>query len=138
VRGLLDELLSSGEEFSVAEYDLSSRHDVRPTGVAHHARLSRTAGRLQQGTPYYAGYEVRPFGSMQDLFDAFGDKAQSFMRELFRHAKLGKIWWKIDPDTASAAMNCPREHIIRAMESWKRKASPKFARPTRASAIAAE
>src|SRR5438309_155732 len=60
LRGLVGELLSLGLEFDVSLYDLSSRHDLRPLVLRTLLTYLELMGVLRQGTPYYAGYEIRP------------------------------------------------------------------------------
>jgi Superfamily II DNA helicase len=61
-----------GEQFAVAEHDLSSRHDVRPLVLKTVLTYLELDGFLQQGTPFYAGYSMRPLtGSLDDVFASF-------------------------------------------------------------------
>src|SRR6266568_1788759 len=60
LRGLVGELLSLGPEFDVSLYDLSSRHDLRPLVLRTLLTYLELNGVLRQGTPFYAGYEIRP------------------------------------------------------------------------------
>jgi ATP-dependent DNA helicase RecQ len=79
-------------------------------------------GVLKQGTPFYAGYEVRFHESQSAAFAEFGDKGAKFLRDLFQTAKQGRIWWKIDPDEIMEALGCTRPNIVRAMELLEEKA----------------
>lgn len=119
--GLIEELLSAGEEFSVSEYDLSSRHDLRPLVLKTCLTYLELDGVLRQGTPFYAGYEVRPNGDAESMFSAFGEKAQKFLRDLFAVSKKGRVLWKIDPEAASEQLGCDRRHVVRAMELLEEK-----------------
>jgi ATP-dependent DNA helicase RecQ len=119
--GFVEELLNASEEFSVSEYDLSSRHDLRPLVLKTCLTYLELDGVLRQGTPFYAGYEVRPNEDLETMYSAFGDKAQKFLRELFAVSKKGRILWKIDPESASAELGCDRKHIVRAMEMLEEK-----------------
>jgi len=122
LRGLVEELLNAGEEFSISEYDLSSRHDLRPLVLKTCLTYLELDCVLRQGTPFYAGYEVRPEGSIEEMYAAFGEKAQNFLRDLFeKAAKKSKIWWKLDPDAASEILGCERRHIVRAVELLEEK-----------------
>jgi ATP-dependent DNA helicase RecQ len=121
LRALVEELLTSGEEFSVKEYDLSARHDLRPLVLRTALTYLELMGVLRQGTPYYAGYEVRPHESSEAVFAAFNEKGAQFLRKMFATAKKGKIWFKIDPDEATATLGTKREHIVRAMELLEEK-----------------
>src|SRR5205823_387520 len=62
IAGLLDDVFahSEGEQFAVSEYELSTRHDVRPLVLKTILTYLELDGFLEQGTPFYAGYSVRP------------------------------------------------------------------------------
>ena len=51
-----------GDELVVAEYDLSTRFDVRPLVLKTLLTYLELEGLLRQGTPFYAGYRMRPLG----------------------------------------------------------------------------
>ena len=121
LRGFIEEILSLGPEFSIKETDLSTRHDLRSLVMRTALTYLELGGVLQQGTPYYAGYEVRPHESLTAIYAAFGDKASKFLRQLFSTAKHGRIWIKIDPDEAMEKLGCPRENVVRAMEMLEQK-----------------
>ena len=121
LRGFIEEILSLGPEFSIKEYDMSTRHDLRSLVLRTALTYLELGGVLQQGTPFYAGYEVRPHEGMNAIYAAFGEKAGKFLRELFRTAKQGRIWMKIDPDEAMEKLGCSRESIVRAMEMLEQK-----------------
>lgn len=121
LRSFIEEILSLGPEFAIKEYDLSTRHDLRSLVMRTALTYLELGGVLQQGTPYYAGYEVRPHEGLNAIYAAFGDKAGKFMRQLLATAKHGRIWHKIDPDEAMEKLNCSRESIVRAMELLEQK-----------------
>ena len=116
LRGLVEEILSLGPEFSIKEYDLSARHDLRPLVMRTALTYLELGGVLKQGTPFYAGYEVRPHGDLSAIYGAFGPRASRFLRDLMGTAWRGHIWYKIDPEAAMAKLGCERGHIVRAME----------------------
>jgi ATP-dependent DNA helicase RecQ len=118
---LVNEVLSLGDEFSVKEYDWSQKFDLRPLVLRTSLTYLEIDGVLKQGTPYYAGYEVRPHESLEAMYGAFTEKAASFLREIFGAAKKGKIWYKFDPDEIMGQVGCKREHIVRAMELLEEK-----------------
>jgi len=122
LRGLVEEVLQSGEDFSISEYDLSNRHDLRPLVLKTCLTYLELDGVLRQGTPFYAGYEVRPHENLEAMYVTFSEKAQVFLRDLFEKAATkGRIWWKIDPDSASQTLNCERKHVVRAVELLEEK-----------------
>ena len=121
LRSFIEEILSLGPEFSIKEYDWSTRHDLRSLVMRTALTYLELGGVLQQGTPFYAGYEVRPHESLNAIYAAFGEKAGKFLRQLFSLAKHGRIWHKIDPDEAIEKLGCSRESIVRAMEMLEQK-----------------
>src|SRR5947209_17756488 len=101
IAGLLRDLFehSEGEQFSVSEYELSSRHDVRPLVLKTILTYLELDGFLVQGTPFYAGYSVRPAsGEWHDVFAAFDAERADFLRRVLASGKEGRVWTGIDPD----------------------------------------
>jgi ATP-dependent DNA helicase RecQ len=99
--GLLDYVFahSPGEQFAVSEYELSSRHDVRPLVLKTILTYLELDGFLEQGTPYYAGYSVRPVGGdWDDVHAMFDPDRADFLRRVLATGKEGRIWTSIDPD----------------------------------------
>ena len=81
IDGLLADVLAHpvGEQFAVSEYDLSSRYDVRPLVLKTILTYLELDGYLEQGTPFYAGYAVRPInGTFDDVFAASTLPAPTF------------------------------------------------------------
>jgi ATP-dependent DNA helicase RecQ len=116
--GLLDEVFAhdDGEQFAVAEYDLSSRHDVRPLVLKTVLTYLELDGFLQQGTPFYAGYSLRPTtGSLDDVFAAFDAERAAFLARVVATGKTGRIWTSIDPEATAAALGEERERVIAAL-----------------------
>jgi len=121
IYAFVEHVLSLGPEFALKEYDISQQFDVRSIVLRTALTYMELAGVLRQGTPYFAGYDVKPHVSMEQLYAAFGDKAAQFMRRLFSTAKFGKIWWKIDPEAAAQQLKVDRHHIVKAMEMLEAK-----------------
>jgi ATP-dependent DNA helicase RecQ len=116
--GLLGEVLAHepGEVFSVSEYDLSARYDIRPLVLKTVLTNLELDGVLRQGTPFYAGYRLRPVdGALEDVFARFDARRADFLRRLAATGKTGRVWTSIDPDTAAAALGEPRERIVAAL-----------------------
>jgi ATP-dependent DNA helicase RecQ len=122
LHSFVEYLLGLGEEFALKEFDLAQRFDIRQIVLRTALTYLELMGVLRQGTSFYAGYEVRPHDDLETMYAAFGDKAQAFLRDLFRTAKQGRVWWKINPEAASGNLNAPRQHIVRAMELLEEKA----------------
>ena len=93
----------AGEQFAVSEYELSSRYDVRPLVLKTILTYLELAGFLDQGTPYYAGYSVRPTsGELDVVYATFDPDRADFLRRVLASGKAGRIWTGIDPTPCPA------------------------------------
>jgi ATP-dependent DNA helicase RecQ len=103
-------------ELAVAEHDLSARHDVRPLVLRTILTYLELDGLLRQGTPFYAGYSLRPAtGSLDDVFAAFDPSRASFLRRLVASGKTGRIWTSVDPEQAADELGEERSRIVAAL-----------------------
>ena len=88
--GLLADVLQHpvGAEFAVSEYELSVRHDLRPLVLRTALTYLELDGVLRQGTPFYAGYRLRPTGaSFEEVFSRFDESRARFLRRLIESGK---------------------------------------------------
>ncbi len=118
VRGLLDEIFGhgTGEEFAVAEFELSVRFDVRQLVLRTILTYLELEGLLRQGTPFYAGYSFRPTGeSWEDAVAPFDPARAEFLRRLVAAGKTGRVWTSLDPAAAAEALREPRARIVAAL-----------------------
>src|SRR5947209_950352 len=100
LRGLVGELLSLGLEFDVSLYDLSGRHDLRPLVLRTLLTYLELNGVLRQGTPFYAGYEIRPLLPVEEIAGQFPGQPGRLVAGLFAHAKKGRTWYALNPEEA--------------------------------------
>ncbi len=118
--GLLTDVLEHpvGAEFAVSEYELSARHDLRPLVLKTVLTYLELDGVLRQGTPFYAGYRLRPLGeaSLEDVFGRFDDTRAGFLRRLVATGKTGRTWTTLAPDDAAAELGEERSRIVAALE----------------------
>jgi ATP-dependent DNA helicase RecQ len=115
IDGLLDDLFahSAGEQFALSEYELSSRHDVRPLVLKTILTYLELDGLLTQGTPFYAGYSVRPVsGEWDDVYAVFDAERAEFLRRVLASGKEGRSWTGIDP---GAVPGEKRERVVTAL-----------------------
>jgi ATP-dependent DNA helicase RecQ len=101
IAGLLDDVFAHdpGEQFAVSEYELSSRHDVRPLVLKTILTYLELDGFVAQGTPFYAGYSVRPTGGQwDDVYAGFDADRADFLRRVLASGKEGRSWTAVDPD----------------------------------------
>jgi ATP-dependent DNA helicase RecQ len=116
IEGVLDEVFvhEEGRRFDVSEHELSARHDVRPLVLKTMLTYLELDGFLQQGTPFYAGYSVRPAGGeWRDVFDAFDETRGDFLRRVVESGKEGRTWVAVDP---AAVPGEDRERVVRALD----------------------
>jgi len=100
IAGLLDEVFASdpGEAFDISEHELAARHDVRPLVLKTILTYLELDGFVAQGTPFYAGYSVRPSdGGWDDLVAGFDADRADFLRRVLASGKQGRSWTAVDP-----------------------------------------
>jgi ATP-dependent DNA helicase RecQ len=118
--GLLAEVVEHpvGAEFAVSEYELSVRHDLRPLVLKTVLTYIELDGVLRQGTPFYAGYRLRPLGDMtlEEVFGRFDESRAVFLRRLVATGKTGRTWTTLAPDAAAAELGEGRSRILAALE----------------------
>jgi ATP-dependent DNA helicase RecQ len=108
----------TGAQFDVAEYDLSTRHDVRPLVLKTILTYLELEGFLRQGTPFYAGYGIRPAGdsTFDDAFARFDDDRAGFLRRLIASGRTARVWTTIDPEAAATELGEERGRIVAALD----------------------
>jgi len=70
---------------------------------------------LRQGTPFYAGYRVRPTGEWDDVYAAFDAPRAAFLRRVVASGKAGRSWTSIDPQASADALGEERSRIVAAL-----------------------
>ena len=116
LRALVAELLGRGDTFDVSLFDLSGRHDVRPLVLRTILTYLELAGVLRQGTPFYAGYEMRPSLPVPQIVAQFPGAPGELVAGLFAHAKKGRIWYALNPDEMAEQAGQERRRVVRAVE----------------------
>ncbi len=73
---------------------------------------------LRQGTPFYAGYRLRPLGeaSLDEIVGSFDETRAGFLHRLLATGKTGRSWTTLAPDDAAAALGEDRSRIVAALE----------------------
>jgi ATP-dependent DNA helicase RecQ len=116
LRGLVEEVFSLGPEFDLSAADLSNRYDLRLLVLRTALTYLELLGALRQGTPFYAGYELRPLVPVEEIAAQFRGEPAQFVADLFAHAKKGRTWYGLNPDEAASALGQERRRVVRALE----------------------
>ncbi len=117
--GLLDVVFRHdvGEGFAISEYELSARFDVRPLVLKTVLTYLELDGLVRQGTPFYAGYKLRPLGiELATIPDRFDADRGAFLRRLFEAGNTGRTWTTFAPDAVAVALGEERSRIVAALE----------------------
>jgi ATP-dependent DNA helicase RecQ len=117
--GLLADVLEHpvGAEFADSESELSVRHDLRQLVLRTALTYLELDGVLRQGTPFYAGYRLRPaVESFEAVYRRFDEARAGFLRRLIDSGKTGRTWTTIAPDEAASALGEERGRIVAALE----------------------
>jgi ATP-dependent DNA helicase RecQ len=116
---LLGELLGGrvGDELVVAEYDVSTRFDVRPLVLKTLLTYLELEGLLRQGTPFYAGYRARPLHDAEwdDVLAGFDAARSAFLQRILAAGKQGRVWTTLAPDDVAEAIGEDRARIVAAL-----------------------
>jgi ATP-dependent DNA helicase RecQ len=110
------DLLSRGESFDLALTDYSNRHDMRPIVLKTGLTYLELLGVLRQGTPYYAGFELKTLVPANDIYGRFDPSRADFLRRVFAAGKQGRTWLSFDPQDVAKKLGEDRQRIVRALE----------------------
>jgi ATP-dependent DNA helicase RecQ len=142
LRGLVEEVLQTGRrgdgergskslntntehptpntDFDVSLYELSDRHDIRQLVLRTALTYLELLGVLRQGTPFYAGYAIRPLIPLEQILGQLSGEPGRFVAAIFDNTQKGKtknsVWHRLNPDEAAAATGSERKRVVRALE----------------------
>jgi ATP-dependent DNA helicase RecQ len=116
VTGLVREVFSLGDDFSVSLYELARKYDVGQLVVNTLLTYMELDGYLQEGTPFYERYQFQPLNSSAEILALFQGERREFLARLFRQARKAVKWFWIDLEAASRETGQPRERVVRALE----------------------
>ncbi len=117
IRQLLDHLMLSGGEFDVSMYDLSHATDIRPLVIETVITHLELDGVLRPLGSFYASYQFRFLQPEQRILSGHNPDRQAFLCRLFAVGKRGTKWITLNPDEAAAALEEPRDRILKAL-TW--------------------
>ncbi len=116
VRGLVAEVLSQGERFSVSRYDLARVHDIRDLVVSTLLTYLELQGVLVATAPFYASYQFQPHRSSKEILADQAPEAACFLAGVLACSRKGRTWFTLDIDEAAEKMGVPRQQVVEAME----------------------
>lgn len=121
VDALTRHILEMGDVFDVSEYELSGRFDLRPLVVKTLLTYLELEGCLVSTGPFYSEYKFQPQRSSIQILAQLDKEEAAFLKNVFRHAKKGKIWFTLDTIRASENMGEPRDRIVKALGQLEEK-----------------
>lgn len=114
-------ILNLGEQFDISEYELSNRFDLRPLVVKTLLTYLELEGYLVSTGPFYSEYKFQPNRSSSEILAPLDREEAAFLKNIFRHAKKGKIWFTLDTIQVSNSIDQPRDKIVRALSELEEK-----------------
>ena len=116
VAALTDHLLSGeGDTFDVSTIDLSNHNDIRPLVVGTLLTYLELAGVIAATAPFYREYSFVPLRPSAEILARFEGERADFLRGVFRLAKKGTRWFRLDLEEAAATLpNTTRDRLVKA------------------------
>ncbi|MBT63463.1 MAG: RecQ family ATP-dependent DNA helicase [Puniceicoccaceae bacterium] len=121
LRGLLDELLTGGNEIDIALTDLSRRFDMRQLVVSTLLTRLELAGIIRSVGHYYGSIRFAPKVDSKRLLAQYPANQAAFLKKVFSCCSKAKKWVTLDMDKAMAHTGQDRGVILRALESMEHK-----------------
>jgi len=116
VKNFLRDILRSPAEFDLSLYEASSKYDIRQLVLRTALTYLELQGVIKQGTPFYAGYEVRLHIPLDEVVSKFQGEHAQFVHDVFKAAKFGKIWYAVNPDQVAEKLGKERRRVVRCLE----------------------
>jgi ATP-dependent DNA helicase RecQ len=113
LRGLLADVAAAEGTFDVAPRALSLKHDIRELVQRTALTYLELLGVLRQGTPFYAGYKLKPLVPVPEIVGRFSGERAQFVEGIFKRARFGRSWYTLDLDGAEPDQ---RSRIVRALD----------------------
>ncbi|UTW13970.1 RecQ family ATP-dependent DNA helicase [Marinobacterium rhizophilum] len=113
---LIGHLLSLGQTFDIAVYDLSNHFDIRPLVINTVLTYLELEGVIAGTGPFYSTYQIRFELPQAQLLQGFDPARAEFLQRLFASGKQGRIWLTLDVTEAAEALGEPRERLLKALQ----------------------
>ncbi|AGA28843.1 RecQ family ATP-dependent DNA helicase [Singulisphaera acidiphila] len=121
IADLLKEILGLGPTFDISAYDLSQRHDIRQLVVQTLMTYLELEGILEATGPFYSDCKFRPLRSSGEILAQYDAPRAAFLRQVFRQARPGKIWFALDVSEVARNLEETRERISAALNHLEEK-----------------
>ena len=115
VESLVADLLDRTAEFEISTYDLSQRHDVRPTVLSTLLTYLELAGVIASTGPFFSEYKFQANRPLTDVVAEFDPGRVDFLNRVFGHARKARIWSTLDVAEAAQTLGEPRARIVAAL-----------------------
>ena len=123
LEALIGHLLSLGEAFDIAVYDLSNRFDIRPLVINTVLTYLELEGVIAGTGPFYSTYQIRFEVPQAQLLAGFDAARADFLQRMFATGKPGRIWLTLDVTEAAEALGEPRERLLKALQYLEQQGS---------------
>jgi ATP-dependent DNA helicase RecQ len=121
ILNLLVDILGRGNEFEIAPYELSGRHDIRPLVLDTLLTYLELEGVIRATSTYFAEYKFQPNRPSAEILKDFDPERAAFLKKIFQRATKALTWFTIDVPAAVAATGEPRERIVAALNFLEEK-----------------
>ena len=115
VRGLLDEVLAHEENFYLAAYTLSRRHDIRPLVLATLLTWLELKEIIVHTGTFPAEVRFQTDRSSQEILSQFDPTRAAFLASVFKHLHRGRTWLNLDVLETAESLNEDPKRIMRAL-----------------------
>ena len=115
VGALVDDLLDRPGEFDISTYDLSQRHDVRPTVLSTLLTYLELAGVVQATGPFFAEYKFQATRPLAEIVAEFDPRRVEFLTRVFDQARHARIWSTLQVTETAQTLSEPRARIVAAL-----------------------
>jgi ATP-dependent DNA helicase RecQ len=112
---LVAHLAAAGVDILVDADALSQQLDIRPLVLATALTYLVNDGYLQQHTPRFNGYRVRPLAPLDASVAAVGGRGAALLTAIFASGKKGRIYYHIATEAAAEAAAIPPERVAAAL-----------------------
>ncbi|MEA2063456.1 MAG: C-terminal helicase domain-containing protein, partial [Gemmatimonadota bacterium] len=121
VQSLVNDVLGRESVFDISIYELTGRHDVRPLVVKTLLTYLELEGVIQSTGPFYTEFKFQPLKTSKEILARFDHERAEFIRSIFRQARKGRKWFKLDLDEVSRLLGQRRERILSALSYLEEK-----------------